>query len=339
MKPLVAIIVPIFNAEKYIVRCAQSLFSQTYDAIEFIFVNDASKDKSIELLRQTLSQYPECKHQVKILEHTNNIGTAAARHSGILGSSSEYILMIDADDYIDSEMVEKLVQVAVSEQVDIVVSDIYLEYGKMTVLYKNHISNNKISNIQGLLAETTISPSLCSKLIKRSLYIHEDCTHNEKLIYHEDKYLLLKILYISNKIVQIPKAFYHYTQYNMASSTREKTEKHFNSVLLFWKLTEQFFENKKCMNDFRETINHAKIKQKAVLLISTHDTQLRKKFADMYNDLEKNYIKNLRFGEKTMLILVRLKLFNLSQILHNLLLLKNKKAFFFNKKTYYLQKQ
>jgi len=337
MKPLVTIIVPVYNAEKYIVRCAQSLFSQTFGAIEFVFVNDASTDKSVELLKQTLSQYPERKHQVTILEHTSNIGAAAARHSGILSSSSEYILMIDADDYIDSEMVEELIQIAVTEQVDIVVSDIYLEYGKKTVLYQNQITDNKISNIQGLLTETTVSPSLCSKLIKRSLYLHEDCAHNKELIYHEDKYLLLKILYISNTISQISKAFYHYTQYNTASTTREKKEKHFNSVLLFWKLTEEFFEEKKCIDDFRETINYSKVKQKAALLIATHNVDLRKKFAEIYNDIEKNHIKNLRFGEKIMLKLVRLKLFYLSQILHNLLLLKNKRAFFYNNKTYYLQ--
>lgn len=339
MKPIVAIIVPVYNDEKYIVRCAQSLFSQTYEAIEFVFVNDATTDKSIELLKQTLSQYPERKPQVTILEHTSNIGAAAARYTGIMSSRSEYILMIDADDYIDLEMVEKHIQVAVSEQVDIVISDIYLEYSKKTIVFQNQVSDNKITNIQGLLTETTISPSLCSKLIKRSLYLHEDCTHNKELIYHEDKYLLLKILYTSNKIAQIPKAFYHYTQYNTASITREKTEKHFNSVILFWELTEQFFYEKKCMDNFRETINYSKVKQKAALLVSTHDIQLRKKFANMYNDIEKSYNKKLRFGEKIMLKLIRLKLFNLSQILHNLLLLKNKKAFYYNKKTYYLQKQ
>ncbi len=338
MKPLVAIIVPVFNVEKHITRCANSLFSQTFNAIEYFFIDDASTDRSIELVQLALNQYPERRNQVTILQNTTNIGAAATRHKGILQTNCEYILMIDADDYIDSIMVEELVNVAQTQNADIVVSDIFIEYENKTELYENHISDNKFHNIAGLLTETTVSPSLCSKLIKRSLFLNKECTHNQKLIYHEDKYLFLKILYTDNKITQIPKAFYHYIQYNSNSVTKIITEKYFENVILFWQITEQFLTEKNCIDEFRNNIDYAKVKQKAALLIGTHDIQLRKKFAYIYNDIENIYIKSLRFGEKTMLMLIRFKLYRLSQCLHNLLLLKNKKAFYFNNRIYSLKK-
>lgn len=336
MMPSVTIIVPVFNVEKYISRCAESLFTQGFEAIEYIFVNDASTDNSFELLKIKANQYPQRKNQIIILQNATNIGVSATRNKGISNAKGDYILMIDADDYIEPDMVEELFNAAVSTNAEMVVSDINIEFESKTVLFQNNISENKVENIKGLLTETTISPSLCSKLIKRSLFSNAECTYNEELIYNEDKYLLLNFLYLTNKITYIQKAFYHYIQYNPVSTTKKITEKHFENILLFWKLTESFLSEKGFLSELSSIVDSAKTKQKAAMLVDTHDVMARRKFAFIYDDIEYKYINKLRFGEKLMLKLLKLKQYKLSQWLHNFILLKNKKAFYLNNKTYYL---
>ena len=80
MKPLISVIIPVYKVEDYIERCVRSLFSQTIqNGIEFIFVNDATKDKSIEILKKILKEYPNRIPQTKIIEHKVNKGLPQAR--------------------------------------------------------------------------------------------------------------------------------------------------------------------------------------------------------------------------------------------------------------------
>ena len=90
MPPKVSIIVTIFNREKYIKKCVQSLFEQTLDDLEFVFVDDASTDKSVEELRLTMQMYPIRRQQVKLFCLKTNMGVANARNVGLLNSTGEY---------------------------------------------------------------------------------------------------------------------------------------------------------------------------------------------------------------------------------------------------------
>ena len=79
IQPLVSILVPIYNVERYIERCARSVFEQTYKNLEFIFVDDCSPDKSVKILERVAEDYPQWKGRIKILHHDYNRGLAAAR--------------------------------------------------------------------------------------------------------------------------------------------------------------------------------------------------------------------------------------------------------------------
>ena len=96
----VSVIVPIYEVERYIERCARSLFEQTMlSGIEFIFVDDCTPDYSIEILHNTLKEYPEREAQVTILTHSANKGLAAARKTGVRAARGEYISHCDSDDW------------------------------------------------------------------------------------------------------------------------------------------------------------------------------------------------------------------------------------------------
>ena len=107
--PKVSILVPIYGTEKYIEKCARSLFEQTYDNIEYIFVNDCTKDASVEILKKTIEDYPQRKSQVTIISHNTNRGLAASRLTAFEHSTGAYLWCVDSDDYADVQAVSIIV--------------------------------------------------------------------------------------------------------------------------------------------------------------------------------------------------------------------------------------
>ena len=100
----VSVCSPVYGVEKYIERCARSLFDQTMkNDIEFIFVDDCTPDRSIEVLEAILSEYPERRSQVKIVRHSHNKGLTGARNTALKEASGEYIIHCDSDDWVDLE--------------------------------------------------------------------------------------------------------------------------------------------------------------------------------------------------------------------------------------------
>ena len=102
MDYLVSILVPIYGVEKYIRRCAISLFEQTYLNIEYIFVNDCTNDDSIIILENVINQYPNRQSQIKIIQHETNKGLGEARNTAVAAANGDYLFHVDSDDYIDS---------------------------------------------------------------------------------------------------------------------------------------------------------------------------------------------------------------------------------------------
>ena len=117
---LVSVLVPVYGVEKYIAECAGSLFSQTWQNIEYVFVDDCSPDRSIEVLRQVIAEYPHRERQVRIVRQDRNRGLGAARNRAVEESSGEYLMHVDSDDRITPNAVEKLVAAAMETSADIV---------------------------------------------------------------------------------------------------------------------------------------------------------------------------------------------------------------------------
>ena len=112
----VSVCIPIYGVEKYIERCARSLFEQTMtDDIEFIFVNDCTPDRSEQILLATLEDYPQRKKQVKILHHAENQGLTGARSTAVKAACGDYIIHCDSDDWVDPALYETMYRTAVEQ--------------------------------------------------------------------------------------------------------------------------------------------------------------------------------------------------------------------------------
>ena len=116
----VSIIIPIYNVEQWIERCAHSLFGQTMEDLEYIFIDDCTPDDSVAILLRVLESYPHRKHQVKLLHNEKNHGLAFTRACGIQAASGDYIIYSDSDDWVELDYCEKLYQKAVEEHADVV---------------------------------------------------------------------------------------------------------------------------------------------------------------------------------------------------------------------------
>ena len=133
----VSVLVPVYGVEKYIERCARSLFEQTMkDGIEFIFTDDCTRDRSIEILEKVVEEYPERKSQVKIIHHEKNQGLVSARVTGLKEAVGEYVIHCDSDDWVEREMYEIMYRQAKDTDSDIVVCD-FLEGDDTLEVYRH----------------------------------------------------------------------------------------------------------------------------------------------------------------------------------------------------------
>ena len=102
----VSLLVPVYGVEKYIRQCSRTLFGQTYDDIEYVFVDDCSPDNSVAVIRQVLAEYPHREQQVRIVRHDHNRGLGAARKTALEAATGDFVLNVDSDDYLSLDAVE-----------------------------------------------------------------------------------------------------------------------------------------------------------------------------------------------------------------------------------------
>lgn len=203
----VSVIIPVYGVESYIERCARSLFGQTLDDIEYLFIDDCTPDKSIEILMEVLEEYPNRKGQVIIHRMGQNSGQAKVREWGMRNATGKYLIHCDTDDWIEPSMYKEMYECAESTNSDMVVSDYLIEKdGEHTLQKGLVISSNK------MLAGFILRKNKCclwNKLIKRELFESQSFRYPNGNM-GEDMATILQVLPFCGKIEYIEKPFYHY---------------------------------------------------------------------------------------------------------------------------------
>ena len=167
--PKVSVIVPVYGVEKYIERCARSLFEQTLDDIEFLFIDDCTPDRSIEILQQVLEEYPQRKPQVIIHRMEYNSGQAAVRKWGMQNATGEYVIHCDSDDWVDKDMYRAMYEKAMEDEADMVVCDyVVSDSEKILERYIGCVDDNTDNFIMDIFHQK-VSWSLWNKLFKKRI--------------------------------------------------------------------------------------------------------------------------------------------------------------------------
>lgn len=254
-KPLVSILVPIYNVEKYIERCAISLMEQSYDNIEYVFVNDYTKDESVNILKRVIERYPN-RQKVKIINHSQNKGLSASRNTGITNSSGDYISFVDSDDYLDKYAIELMVNIILEENAEIVVSNFkYVTEFGLKKFIRPKERYNKIEYIQSLLRWNEIDLTLWGKLFRKDIFTKNNIRSLEGYNFGEDYAVLPRVSYYANKIVFTNYVSYYYEYSNNNSYTKKISEQSLYSLVHIAKEIGYFFKTKKDYEYFRQDLS------------------------------------------------------------------------------------
>lgn len=210
MKIKVSIIVPIYNVEKYLSKCIESICNQTLEEIEIILVNDGSTDKSLEIIEE----YKKNDSRIRVINQKNK-GVSIARNNGLKIAKGEYIAFVDPDDWIDKNMYEVLYLESKSEY-DVVLCDHTIKDKNRSILKKYEINNNTvlyrkeiINEIVPQFIEGVISTTCWDKIYKRA-FLEKNKLEFKDIRRIEDLYFFMDILNSINTLVYVPKSFYNY---------------------------------------------------------------------------------------------------------------------------------
>lgn len=208
----VSIIVPVYNGQDYLRVCVDSILAQTYDDYEVILVDDGSTDRSSAICDDYHSQ----SERVRVV-HQPNCGLPMARQVGIGNAQGEYVLFVDADDWIDPNHLESLVTQAEQEQADIVMCGFWFEFPRKQVKFANIPKSLEgrdiiVDSLTGILHAGVVF-----KLLRRSMFVDHQIRF-PKHIYLEDMYLTVELLLAANRTTSTRQATYHY-RFNNQSQT------------------------------------------------------------------------------------------------------------------------
>jgi Glycosyltransferases, probably involved in cell wall biogenesis len=223
--PKISVIIPVYGVEKYIERCARSLFEQTLDDIEYVFVNDYTKDKSIVILNRVINDYPKRKSNVLILHHDVNMGLPIARQTGLKVAKGDYIAHCDSDDWVDKDMYRALYEKIVAEKADVIICDYYMTAGcENGRIFSACIGIDKYAIIKDMMTQK-IAPSVWNKLVRRQLY--DDIVYYPKDGMGEDIVLTVQLIWYSKSITYINKPFYKYFVNNQSITLKADKESYY----------------------------------------------------------------------------------------------------------------
>jgi len=232
----ISIIVPIYNAEKYIDRCMNSIYAQTFTDYEIILVNDGSKDDSLALCKA----YAQKDERVKVIDKENG-GAGSARNAGIEVAQGEYLAFPDADDWFDKEMYQELYDLAKSGDFDMVFSGVnYYTQGDNGEMIYSRSANVKAlcyytqeacrKNVMEFFPTSTIFDVPWNKLYKRSV-IQERAVKFTNIKRCQDAMFNLDFYNVSEKVASVDKAYYNYME-NTQEGTWRKFPKNYIDITL-----------------------------------------------------------------------------------------------------------
>lgn len=309
--PKVSIIIPVYGVEKYIERCARSLFEQTLDDIEYLFIDDCTPDKSVEILKRVLEEYPHRKSQVVIHRMEQNSGQAKVREWGMRNARGEYVIHCDSDDWVDVHMYEEMYNKAIDEDADVVVCD-YVVTNDTSIIKTINACHAKSAKqlIENCLFQR--DPwSLWNKLFNRKVYYNIEYP---KGAMGEDMATTIQLLWNCKTLSYINKPYYQYF-YNSESitkvCTRDSCISKFNQLSCNTTIVMNFIKNKKLDDEYKDALVVYKNFIRSVLYPIVYDKQYYNIWNNMFLGLNKQVLlsKYISASEKIRVFLTMVHLY------------------------------
>ena len=226
----VSILIPVYGVEQYIAECAQSLFSQTYRDLEFIFVDDCSPDDSILVLKKVLEEFPERANQVRIIRHETNKGLGTARHTAFSHATGDAVLHVDSDDIIPKDAISLLADEMQKRNYDIV-SGAYAEYKaeRLGIIILQPKASHR-QYLRMMLCQNLVKHHIWGRLYRRSFLLEQQIYSIPDINYCED-YAVVPRAFFTARYTTIDNLVYYYRTDNITSYTHQISHKNLVSML------------------------------------------------------------------------------------------------------------
>lgn len=247
----VSVLVPVYGVEKYVGRCAETLFGQTYDDIEYIFVDDCTPDNSVEVIRQVLAGYPHRESQVHIIRHDRNRGLGAARKTALAAATGDFVLNVDSDDHLPLDAVEKLVARQQQTGADIVSGNYSSDFEDGTIVVHHEWHGDRDVCLKLMLIQHTLLPHIWARLIRKTVYTEHGIDSVEGINMAEDMALTPRLIHAARTIAYVDDSTYFYRDDSSASTfANHLSTKHVLSYLKANETLWQYFRQNDKEGDF-----------------------------------------------------------------------------------------
>lgn len=205
----VSVLVPVYGAEKYIRQCTESLLEQTYEDMEYIFVNDSTPDNSMDIISAVIARYPKRQNQVRIITHEQNRGVGAARITAFEAATGEYVMYADADDMMPADAVATLAEKIETEHADIADGAFVYYTGEDSDFVCPPCHDNKETYIRKMLLQNAVPHQLWARMFRRSTLIKHNIRFAEGINLAEDYSLMPRALFYARRVVTDCVVYYY----------------------------------------------------------------------------------------------------------------------------------
>lgn len=247
MKEKVSIIIPVYNSERTLERCLDSVINQTYKNIEILIVNDGSKDKSLEIMKE----YQKKDNRIMVINQENK-GLSGARNAGLDKATGEYVTFIDSDDYIKANLIKDTIEIFNRYNCDVVRNNYELAYKDGNTKYRKELyEENEILSINEK-KEELIKNILLGKVqsyswlltIKKEILDKNSLKFDEDIFFMEDIVFLIRLIFFIKNIYFMSEPKYYYYQSNENSLTKDSKKyiKNIKNILIMKKRLEKILK-------------------------------------------------------------------------------------------------
>ncbi|EOR23318.1 glycosyltransferase [Niallia nealsonii AAU1] len=252
MEVKLSIIVPVYNVEKFLGKCLDSLFNQTLKEFEIVAVNDCSTDYSLEILKKYKDVFGE---KLQIIDSEINSKQGGARNFGIQAARGEFIGFVDPDDYIESSMFEKMYNKACSENADIVTCD-YFEVANNKIVYINNDIPSGIVDKQYKknILQRKYGWELWQQIYKKDLFISNSIQFSPHLYVTDLEIGALLFMY-SKKVSKVNEALYYYVKHDSATTTFKLNDEKIYDLIIISDKRLQHFKERNLYNTYKDEID------------------------------------------------------------------------------------
>ncbi len=299
--PKVSVVIPIYGVEKYIERCARSLFAQTLDDIEFIFIDDCTLDRSMEILNDVINEYRPLFAVMRWTVQTErmfaNSGLPAVRKHGIQLATGQFIIHCDSDDWVEPNAYRLMYEKAVEEDLDIVQCDYYRSDGTEKTAYKSGYEGlTETEDFFKRLLTYRGFTSVWSKLTKRTLYTEHDIQYPTSNMW-EDFALSIQLFYYAKKIGVVSEPLYDYFT-NPASISYSNIEKRQVQLMNNSQLILDFLASRGVSDKYADEIIFFKYMSRSEMVIYTGDKKILRLWRETYPEVNRLFLRCKEFDLK-----------------------------------------